>query len=232
MKKLFSRRSYKKASLEISVQAIVIVVLAMTLLGLGLGFVRNLFTDISSTTEDVQAQVKQRILDDLITNDRKLSFPKTEIRIDKGTAEVLSIGLRNKNDIDLNYYLDFKFISVPSNSDTDLGSTTYKDALNDPAGADAWFQFDKSETTLDSADSSVRNIRLSVPATINVDTNGDPSSLEQISIASGSYALSFRIFQVQGGAKDLVPGVTPAASGDTEEDKIYDQKDLFIVVNS
>ena len=112
MQKLFSRYSHKKASLEISVQAIVIVVLAMTLLGLGLGFVRNLFTDISSTTEDVQAQVKQRILDDLITNDKKLSFPKTEIRIDKGEAEVLTVGLRNKQDTPLYYFLEFKFISA------------------------------------------------------------------------------------------------------------------------
>jgi hypothetical protein len=229
MRRLFSRRTAKKASLEISVQAIVIVVLAMTLLGLGLGFVRNLFTDISSTTEDVQAQVKQRILDDLITNDRKLSFPKTEIRIDKGAAEVLSIGLRNKNDIELKYYLDFKFISVPPNSDPELASTTYKDVLNLPAASDLWFQFDKSETTLESAGSSVRNIRLNVPANMNINIDGDPD-LEDINIVQGSYALSFRIFQIVG-VKDAVAGVTPAAGeAATDLDKIYDQKDLFIVV--
>ena len=40
----------KKASLEMSIQAIVIVVLAMTLLGLGLGFIRGMFKNIGSTT--------------------------------------------------------------------------------------------------------------------------------------------------------------------------------------
>jgi len=54
----------KRASLEISIQAIVIVVLAMTILGLGLGFVRGLFKNITSTTEDVTEQVRQKILDD------------------------------------------------------------------------------------------------------------------------------------------------------------------------
>ena len=64
----------KKASLEMSIQAIVIVVLAMTLLGLGLGFIRGMFKNIGSTTEDVTEQVRQRILDDLITGDKKISF--------------------------------------------------------------------------------------------------------------------------------------------------------------
>ena len=66
----------KRASLEISIQAIVIVVLAMTILGLGLGFVRGLFKNISSTTEDVTEQVRQKILDDLITGDKKFHFPR------------------------------------------------------------------------------------------------------------------------------------------------------------
>ena len=51
----------KSASLEISIQAIVIVVLAMTLLGLGLGFIRGQFRSISETASSVQEQVKQQI---------------------------------------------------------------------------------------------------------------------------------------------------------------------------
>ena len=69
----------KSGSLEISIQAIVIVVLAMTLLGLGLGFVKGLFGDITATTTSVTAQIKERVLDDLIQGDKKISFPETEI---------------------------------------------------------------------------------------------------------------------------------------------------------
>src|SRR3990167_4096726 len=97
----------KRASLEISIQAIVIVVLAMTLLGLGLGFIRGMFKNIQGTTEDVTDTVKQRILDDLITGDKKVSFPKTEVVIDKGGSTVLSIGVRNKENQPLNYKLKF-----------------------------------------------------------------------------------------------------------------------------
>ena len=50
MIKLFN----KKASLNLSVQAIVIVVIAFVVLGLGLGFVRGQFEQMESTSSSVQ----------------------------------------------------------------------------------------------------------------------------------------------------------------------------------
>src|SRR3989344_3535177 len=96
-------RFNKKASLEISIQAIVIVVLAMTLLGLGLGFIKGMFKNITSTTEDVSEQVRQRVLDDLVQGDKKISFPKTEVLVERGGSTVLTVGIRNKEDRDLLY---------------------------------------------------------------------------------------------------------------------------------
>jgi len=159
-------RFNKKASLEISIQAIVIVVLAMTLLGLGLGFIRGMFKNIGSTTEDVTEQVRQRILDDLITGDKKISFPKTDITIDKGGSSVLTVGVRNKKDTPLHYKMRFTSISGPENQ---------------PIGADSldsWFQFAKTQVyTLPAADQEVRNIRLSIPT----------------GVSSGSYFLTFDV---------------------------------------
>jgi hypothetical protein len=145
----------KKASLEISIQAIVIVVLAMTLLGLGLGFVRGLFKTITSTTEDVTEQVRQKILDDLITGDKKVSFPKTEIIIDKGESTILTVGIRNKGDQPLDYKMRFTSVSGPDGA----GGTS-------PSGPDelkGWFQFSEQSSVLTAADSDVRNIRISIP---------------------------------------------------------------------
>lgn len=155
----------KKASLEISIQAIVIVVLAMTLLGLGLGFIRGMFKSIGSTTEDVTEQVRQKILDDLITGDKKISFPKTDITIDKGGSQVLTVGVRDKKDSPLHYKIRFTPISGPDGAPFDVESPP-------------WFQFAKNQVyTLSAADSEVRNIRLSIP------TN----------VPSGSYFLTFDV---------------------------------------
>ncbi len=155
----------KKASLEISIQAIVIVVLAMTLLGLGLGFIRGMFKNIASTTEDVTEQVRQRILDDLITGDKKVSFPKTDITMDKGGSQVLTVGVRNKKDNSLHYKMRFAPIS---------GADGAPFSIDNPA----WFQFAQNQVyTLPAADSDTRNIRLSIPT----------------SVPSGSYFLTFDV---------------------------------------
>ncbi|MBI2656121.1 hypothetical protein HYX03_00090, partial [Candidatus Woesearchaeota archaeon] len=156
----------KKASLEMSIQAIVIVVLAMTLLGLGLGFIRGMFKNIGSTTEDVTEQVRQRILDDLITGDKKISFPKTDITIDKGGSTVLTVGVRNKKDTALHYKMRFTPISGPDGAPF---------SIDNPS----WFQFAQSQVyTLSAADSEVRNIKLSIPTG---------------NIKSGSYFLTFDV---------------------------------------
>lgn len=157
----------KKASLELSIRTIVIVVLAMTLLGLGLGFVRNMFKDIGGISTDVTEQVRQKILDDLITGDKKISFPKTQIIIDKGGSDLLTVGIRNKKDTPLRYQMRF----VPRADDQGR-----------PFSIDRWFLFAEGQTyTLSSADSNVRNIRLSVPTSVN----------------TGSYFLNFEVLDTQ-----------------------------------
>jgi len=162
---LFSKLSNKKASLEISIQAIVIVVLAMTILGLGLGFVRNMFKNIGSTTEDVTEQVRQRVLDDLISGDKKVSFPKTEVVVDKGGSTTISVGIRNKKDQALHYKLQFTPIKDPEGNNFDIETKS-------------WFQYAKDTTyTLSPADSEVRNVRLTIPSDVK----------------SGSYFLTFDI---------------------------------------
>ncbi|MBL7056328.1 hypothetical protein ISS07_05425 [Candidatus Woesearchaeota archaeon] len=173
-------RRNKKASLELSIRAIVIVILAMTLLGLGLGFVRNMFKDIGGITTDVSEQIRQQILDDLITSDKKISFPKTQIIMDKGGSEILTVGIRNKQDSSLNYRIEFNTISGPEG---DLSGSSL----------DEWFQYSTAEASLVAADSTVRNIRLNIPSR---------------GTSSGSYFLTFDVINVDSslGQPDYIYG--------------------------
>ncbi len=159
----------KRASLELSIRAIVIVVLAMTILSLGLVFVRERFKEFGTISSEVTEQVRQRIVDDLVTGDKKISFPKTEIAIDKGGSELLTIGIRNKNNLDLRYYMDFKEIDS-----TSLGP-----------GFDTtdWFLFGTGEYILPSADTDVRSVKLTIPT----------------SVPTGSYFLNFEVIHYGSG---------------------------------
>ena len=156
----------KKASLELSIRTIVIIILAMTLLGLGLGFIRNTFSDISGLSGDVSEQIRQQIQDDLITNDKKLSFPKTEVKIDKGKSEILTVGIRNKQDEILSYKMKFTPHSVPDGVD-----------LNEPI---TWFQYREDMQELSSSESDISKIRLNVPKNAK----------------TGSYLLSFDVVKI------------------------------------
>ena len=100
----------KRASLEISIQAIVIIVLAMTLLGLGLGFIRGQFKTITETAGTVQEQVKQQIMDDLRSSDKKLSFPTNEVIIQKKDSKILAVGVKNTKASQLNFQIILKTI--------------------------------------------------------------------------------------------------------------------------
>src|SRR3989344_8207323 len=97
----------KKGSLSLSIQTIVIVVIAFVVLGLGLGFVRSQFRSITETSGSVQEQIRQQILEDLRTGNKKLSFPATSLNVEKGEAQDIAIGVKNtKANGDLNFKIE------------------------------------------------------------------------------------------------------------------------------
>ena len=165
----------KRASLEISIQAIVIVVLAMTLLGLGLGFIRNMFKGISGVQEQVTEDVRAKIGRQLIETDEKVAFPRSEINIKRGDSAIIEVGIKNKGNFDLLYKMTFKAIS----SSPDVGSKL--------ADTEKWFQYSIDEHTLPASDFDVRQVRISVPK----------------EATSGSYFYNFNVMQKPYGIEDI-----------------------------
>ena len=84
----------KKASLELSIQAIIIVVIAFVVLGLGLGFVKNTFKDIGSTTKEVQTKIKEQILEDMRVSGKKLSIT-SQVALERGNQIIENVGVVN-----------------------------------------------------------------------------------------------------------------------------------------
>jgi hypothetical protein len=158
----------KKASLELSIRAIVIIVMAMTILGLGLGFTKNMFKNIGGISSEVTDQVRQQIQNDLVNNDKRVSFSRSEIILDMGDSELLSVGIRNKKDTELKYKMLFTAISGPTDGPTN-------------ADAAKWFQYASTNVyELGSTKTDIRNVRLHV----------DPNTA---SIKAGSYFFTFQI---------------------------------------
>ena len=142
-------RHSKKADLNMSIQAIVIIVLAMTLLGLGIGFIRNQFASLTETTGAVQEQIKQQILDDLRTGDKKLSFPASEIQISRGKSTVIALGVKNTGVSQLVFGID---IACTAEEAGKAVPTTFYNKATDAF-------------TLPAADAQVYPIRVTAPST-------------------------------------------------------------------
>jgi hypothetical protein len=143
----------KRASLEISIQAIIIIVLAMTFVGLGLGFVKGLFKNITETTGSVQEQVKQQILEDLRTGDKKLSFPTAEVIIEKQASKVLAVGVKNTESAELEFNIIINKINDGDGSRAEV------------AGTDGTFIYSEGDQKLGINDARVYPIRYTAPDT-------------------------------------------------------------------
>lgn len=148
------RKMHKKAALELSINAIVIVILAMTLLGLGLGFVRNMFRDIGDTTTQVQDQMKEQILDDLRRGDKKLSFPSQRLTIEGGDEEIVAIGVKNTEASTLNFKIEL----------SEIEGDNVTQVISDPGLAtnskDYSYFWDSNEQILSPGDANVYGITL------------------------------------------------------------------------
>ena len=152
----------KRASLELSIRAIVIVVLAMTLLGLA--FVKNIFgsaQELSSSTFDKVSDQLQR---DLVNNDEKLVFSKTKIDLGRGKSSLLGWGIKNENNAKLDYWAAFTPIkcptACPSQEELNTQWFTYK---YNPQGSNPSLLY-----SVDNADQSVKRVDLTIPKTADL----------------------------------------------------------------
>ena len=153
----------KRSSLEISIQAIVIVVLAMTLLGLGLGFIKGMFGKISGLSDSAFAQIEDQLQRDLVNSNEKLVFSQTKIAIERGKSALLGWGIKNEGNTKLDYWAEFTAIKCPNDPTC---SSLPLDTLNTQ-----WFTYKYNPGGLtvdrlysvDAADNQVVKVDLSVP---------------------------------------------------------------------
>ncbi len=151
----------KKGSLNLSIEAIVIVVIAFTVLGLGLGFVKTQIGDIGKTSSSIQEQISQQILDDLRTGNKKLSFPATKLTMGTNEESVQAIGIKNTADSPIEITIAFQVKEgnafKPFVSEQLL---TFKNGANDVKSRIIW---DDSTQTFKPGESRVFPVTITAP---------------------------------------------------------------------
>ncbi|MEM4264000.1 MAG: hypothetical protein QW666_03865 [Candidatus Woesearchaeota archaeon] len=85
----------KKAALEISINAIVVLILAITILGLGLGFIKSQFGTVSEQFTQVSSEIKSSLIEKIKESGELLVFNRAEIEAKVGKPEAFYVGVKN-----------------------------------------------------------------------------------------------------------------------------------------
>ncbi len=85
----------KKAAFNVSIQAIVVLILAITILGLGLTFIRNMFGKTTGQLDEVSQQIEEQIVEEIKSSNDRVAFSKTQIEIKKAETKEMYFGIRN-----------------------------------------------------------------------------------------------------------------------------------------
>ncbi len=85
----------KKAALELSINAIVVLILAITILGLGIGFIRSQFGSLQKQFTGVSKEIETQLLDKIRTSGELLVFNVETIDAKTGVSDTLYMGIKN-----------------------------------------------------------------------------------------------------------------------------------------
>jgi len=84
----------KRGSLQLSINAIVILILAITLLGLGLAFIKGIFGGTVGRLTDIEKSLGQQERNELLSSAKEITLKLTEVDV-KGREAVFNMALRN-----------------------------------------------------------------------------------------------------------------------------------------
>ncbi len=87
----------KKAAVELSIGTIVIIVLAMSMLILGLVLVRSIFTGATDNVDEINEKVKEEIKNLFVSDDERAVLKLTEstAKVKQGAEFGVAFGIRN-----------------------------------------------------------------------------------------------------------------------------------------
>ena len=85
----------KKASLNLSINAIVILILAITMLGLGLAFMRNIFGSATQEFEEVGGTVKKQMIDQMKESTKIVDISRPKVELKGGEKTQIFLGFKN-----------------------------------------------------------------------------------------------------------------------------------------
>ena len=99
----------KKASLNLSINAIVILILAITMLGLGLAFMKNIFGGATEEFTKVGGEVEKQMIEQMKSSKEVVQLSRASLDLKRGEKDQIFIGLSNNGKGQSSLVLNMRF---------------------------------------------------------------------------------------------------------------------------
>ena len=168
----------KRGSLNLSINAIVVLILAITMLGLGLAFMRNIFGGATEEFQQTTGEIEKQMIEQMKDSNKEISLNRPKIDIKMGDKQQIFIGLKNDQQDTIGYTIgpiDCEALGGPSS------------ALGCSVGEDVDIAWKESVTNINGGDLIVLPINIKVKTTANegtcfctiwIDANGEKKQTE------------------------------------------------------
>ena len=157
----------KKASLNLSINAIVILILAITMLGLGLAFMRNIFGTATDEFSEVTGTVKKQMIDQMKESTKIVDLSRPKVEIKAGESTQVFIGFKNDGS-------NPRYFEMTSPDDgTPLGGTiecSLSESDPIPTDGEVYLEYKTGETTVLGGDVVVLPINIKTTSNVKADT--------------------------------------------------------------
>ena len=148
----------KKAALELSITAIVVLIIAITVLGLAIGFIKNLFGEGQKTITSQFESIKENLREEFISGGEVLGFDRgKDIKVDLGTREELYMGIRNTESDAQCFKADIKCLTAFEGGD--CGGIAKGTSV-----VDAWFSTFPPEVDIEGNDFYLAPVKMHITA--------------------------------------------------------------------
>jgi hypothetical protein len=97
----------KKGSLNLSINAIVVLILAVTMLGLGLMFMQNMMGQSMGQLSDVADSIKDQMIEKIRSSNEKLAFDTNDFEIKRSQEKEYYYGVLNQLDEQKSFNIEF-----------------------------------------------------------------------------------------------------------------------------
>jgi len=125
----------KKAALELSITAIVVLIIAITVLGLAIGFIKNLFGEGTKTITMQFESIKEELREEFISGGEIIGFDRgKDIKVDLGKREEFYMGIRNAENTAYCFKADIICMTSFGGTDRNCGSVAEQTSV-----VDEWF---------------------------------------------------------------------------------------------